>query len=232
MPYNHETQEQLKALICKGEKNEFQKILKKTYADDYEAAAEYLNGNHDEGRGLLYWAASKRGNRELIEDLISMGANVEHPNGSHGTAIFASVNVGCGGNTHMLVKHHANVNSVDLDNNTPLHIAARNSGAKVEGLIELFCNSGANILAQNNQGATPLHIAAQNSLKAYALSHLEIWKDQKIVREIMIFLQSHGVGTTRATRIFKTYGEEAIAVVSKDPYQLAKDIRGSRYNCL
>ena len=52
------------------------------------------------------------------------------------------------------------------------------------------------------------------------------WKDQKIVREIMIFLQSHGVGTTRATRIFKTYGEEAIAVVSKDPYQLAKDIRG------
>ena len=52
------------------------------------------------------------------------------------------------------------------------------------------------------------------------------WKDQKIVREIMIFLQSHGVGTTRATRIFKTYGEEAIAVVSKNPYQLAKDIRG------
>jgi len=52
------------------------------------------------------------------------------------------------------------------------------------------------------------------------------WKDQKIVREIMIFLQSHGVGTTRATRIFKTYGEEAIAIVSKDPYQLAKDIRG------
>ena len=42
----------------------------------------------------------------------------------------------------------------------------------------------------------------------------------------MIFLQSHGVGTTRATRIFKTYGEEAIAVVSKNPYQLAKDIRG------
>lgn len=52
------------------------------------------------------------------------------------------------------------------------------------------------------------------------------WKDQKIVREIMIFLQSHGIGTTRATRIFKTYGEDAIAIVSKNPYQLAKDIRG------
>ena len=52
------------------------------------------------------------------------------------------------------------------------------------------------------------------------------WKDQKVVREIMIFLQSHGVGTTRATRIFKTYGQDAIAIVSRNPYQLAKDIRG------
>ena len=52
------------------------------------------------------------------------------------------------------------------------------------------------------------------------------WQDQKIIREIMIFLQSHGVGTTRATRIYKTYGEKAIEVVSENPYQLAKDIRG------
>lgn len=62
--------------------------------------------------------------------------------------------------------------------------------------------------------------------KVRAKSICNNWKDQKIVREIMVFLQSHGVGTTRATRIFKTYGEEAIAIVSKNPYQLAKDIRG------
>ena len=62
--------------------------------------------------------------------------------------------------------------------------------------------------------------------KVRANSICSNWKDQKVVREIMIFLQSHGVGTTRATRIFKTYGEEAIAIVSKNPYQLAKDIRG------
>jgi exodeoxyribonuclease V alpha subunit len=42
----------------------------------------------------------------------------------------------------------------------------------------------------------------------------------------MVFLQSHGVGTTRATRIYKTYGEKAIEIVSQNPYQLAKDIRG------
>ncbi|MDA0902116.1 MAG: ATP-dependent RecD-like DNA helicase [Proteobacteria bacterium] len=52
------------------------------------------------------------------------------------------------------------------------------------------------------------------------------WHEQKIVREIMIFLQSHGVGTARATRIFKTYGQKAIAIVSENPYRLAKDIRG------
>ncbi len=52
------------------------------------------------------------------------------------------------------------------------------------------------------------------------------WQDQKIIREIMVFLQSHGVGTTRATRIYKTYGEKAIEIVSHNPYQLAKDIRG------
>ena len=52
------------------------------------------------------------------------------------------------------------------------------------------------------------------------------WRDQKIIREIMVFLQSHGVGTSRATRIYKTYGDKAIEVVSQNPYQLAKDIRG------
>ncbi len=52
------------------------------------------------------------------------------------------------------------------------------------------------------------------------------WNDQKIVREIMVFLHSHGVSTSRAFRIHKTYGEDAIAKVTEDPYRLARDIRG------
>ncbi|WP_236869783.1 SF1B family DNA helicase RecD2 [Candidatus Bandiella numerosa] len=52
------------------------------------------------------------------------------------------------------------------------------------------------------------------------------WQEQKIVREIMVFLQSNGVGTTRATRIYKTYGDQSIALVKENPYRLAKDIRG------
>jgi exodeoxyribonuclease V alpha subunit len=52
------------------------------------------------------------------------------------------------------------------------------------------------------------------------------WSEQKAIREIMVFLQSHGVGTGRAVRIYKTYGDEAIIKVSENPYRLALDIHG------
>ncbi|WP_211108605.1 SF1B family DNA helicase RecD2 [Azospirillum baldaniorum] len=52
------------------------------------------------------------------------------------------------------------------------------------------------------------------------------WADQKVIREIMIFLHSHGVGTSRAVRIFKTYGPDAIQLITENPYRLARDIRG------
>jgi exodeoxyribonuclease V alpha subunit len=52
------------------------------------------------------------------------------------------------------------------------------------------------------------------------------WAEQKVVREIMVFLHSHGVGTARAVRIFKTYGADAVQVMSENPYRLARDIRG------
>jgi exodeoxyribonuclease V alpha subunit len=52
------------------------------------------------------------------------------------------------------------------------------------------------------------------------------WAEQKIVREIMVFLHSHGVGTARAVRIYKTYGADAVQVMTENPYRLARDIRG------
>ena len=59
-----------------------------------------------------------------------------------------------------------------------------------------------------------------------AASILSAWAEQKAVREIMVFLHSHGVGTARAVRIFKTYGTDAIQVMTENPYRLARDIRG------
>jgi hypothetical protein len=49
----------------------------------------------------------------------------------------------------------------------------------------------------------------------------DAWAEQKIVREIMVFLHSHGVGTARAVRIFKTYGSDAIQVMTENPYRPA-----------
>lgn len=52
------------------------------------------------------------------------------------------------------------------------------------------------------------------------------WDEQKNVRQIMSFLFSHGISTTRAFRIHKIYGDKAIELVQRDPYCLARDIRG------
>lgn len=52
------------------------------------------------------------------------------------------------------------------------------------------------------------------------------WREQKVVHQIMLFLHAHGLGTARAFRIYKTYGDNAVAVVRQDPYALARDIPG------
>jgi exodeoxyribonuclease V alpha subunit len=54
----------------------------------------------------------------------------------------------------------------------------------------------------------------------------EAWTAQKSVRDIMIFLQGHGIGSSHAAKIFRQYGENAIGVVRENPYRLAKDITG------
>jgi exodeoxyribonuclease V alpha subunit len=52
------------------------------------------------------------------------------------------------------------------------------------------------------------------------------WEEQKEVKNIMIFLQSHGVSTSYGVKIYKTYGDESIKVVQENPYRLADDIWG------
>ena len=54
----------------------------------------------------------------------------------------------------------------------------------------------------------------------------DAWAQQKVIREIMVFLHANGVGTARAVRIYKTYGVDAVQVMTENPYRLAPDIRG------
>jgi exodeoxyribonuclease V alpha subunit len=52
------------------------------------------------------------------------------------------------------------------------------------------------------------------------------WEEQKQIKEIMMFLQGHGVSTSLAVRIYKQYGQESINIVRSNPYQLARDVFG------
>lgn len=52
------------------------------------------------------------------------------------------------------------------------------------------------------------------------------WEEQRAIKEVMIFLQGHGVSTSLATKIYKRYGDDAIETVQRNPYQLAEDIFG------
>jgi len=52
------------------------------------------------------------------------------------------------------------------------------------------------------------------------------WKRLRGVRDVMIFLQSHGVGMGQATRIYRAYGDQAIAIVKNNPYRLCRDVFG------
>ncbi len=59
---------------------------------------------------------------------------------------------------------------------------------------------------------------AQRIVAAYA--------EQQAIREIVVFLHGHGLPAARAVRIFKTYGPNAVGVVTADPYRLARDVQG------
>jgi exodeoxyribonuclease V alpha subunit len=54
----------------------------------------------------------------------------------------------------------------------------------------------------------------------------DAWAEQKVIRNIIVFLHSHGVSTSRAVRIYKTYGEDPVERVRTNPYTLANDIHG------
>jgi len=52
------------------------------------------------------------------------------------------------------------------------------------------------------------------------------WNEQRGVRDIMIFLQGHGIGTAQSARIYRAYGGEAVALIRENPYRLCTDIWG------
>jgi exodeoxyribonuclease V alpha subunit len=55
---------------------------------------------------------------------------------------------------------------------------------------------------------------------------VKTWRDQRALRDVMVFLQAHGTSPALATRIVRRYGAAAMSIVSRDPYRLALDVHG------
>ncbi|NJM39783.1 MAG: hypothetical protein HC853_02925 [Anaerolineae bacterium] len=52
------------------------------------------------------------------------------------------------------------------------------------------------------------------------------WREQKAIKDVMVFLQGHGISTSLAVRIYKHYGDASITVAKNEPYKLARDVNG------
>ena len=55
---------------------------------------------------------------------------------------------------------------------------------------------------------------------------MKAWEEQRAIKDVMIFLQSHGVSTNLATKIYKKYGDASLAIVQNTPYKLVQDVYG------
>jgi len=54
----------------------------------------------------------------------------------------------------------------------------------------------------------------------------ESWNEQKGIRDIMIFLQGHGIGTAQSSRIYRSYGDQSVALIRQNPYRLCAEVWG------
>jgi exodeoxyribonuclease V alpha subunit len=89
-------------------------------------------------------------------------------------------------------------------------------------LVQAFGEEVFSVIEQSPQRLLELPGIGRKRMETVAAA----WVEQKAIREIMVFLQSHGLGTARAVRIYKSYGNEAIVKVTENPYRLALDIHG------
>ena len=101
--------------------------------------------------------------------------------------------------------------------------AIRSIGPKLAAkIVALYQERTLEIFEQAPDFLLHIHGIGQGRLQRIRQS----WQEQKEVRKIILFLTEHGITSGRAIRIYRTYGQESIAKIKENPYQLADDIRG------
>ncbi len=89
-------------------------------------------------------------------------------------------------------------------------------------IVEKFGEDALDVIEQQPRKLLEIYGIGQKKLEQIK----KAWHDQREIRTIMLFLQSHGVSPAYAVKIYKTYGDKSIRVVEQNPYQLAQDIWG------
>ncbi len=101
--------------------------------------------------------------------------------------------------------------------------AVRSVGPKIaERIVERFGDQALEVLDQNPKRLLEIHGIGDSRLTRMR----ESWREQKEVRKITLFLSEFEISSSKALRIYRTYGGHAIAKIKENPYQLANDIRG------
>ena len=89
-------------------------------------------------------------------------------------------------------------------------------------IVKYFGNDTLEVFEDDIERLTEITGIAQKKLNMIS----EAWVEHRAIRKVMMFLQSHGISTLFAVRIYKEYGDEAIEYVNEDPYRLAQDFYG------
>lgn len=90
-------------------------------------------------------------------------------------------------------------------------------------IVDAFGDKTLEILDQS-----PSHLRQIKGLSKDRIGLIrDSWIQMKTVRELVVFLQEHGLGPARAMRIHKIYGEDALRLIRDNPYRLATDIKAS-----
>jgi len=89
-------------------------------------------------------------------------------------------------------------------------------------IVNYFTDKTLDIFEEEIERLTEVQGIAQKKLEMIR----DAWAEHRAIREVMMFLQSHGISTLFAVRIYKEYGDNAIQYVTEDPYRLASDFYG------
>lgn len=168
--YSSKIHEQLKTFIYRRDVDNFKTLWNEIIQEaEPRVRIAYLEGKHDEGRGLLGWAANRKGNKKMVEEILQIERDgINRPDGKGRTPLSNAVSCDDAETVKLLLQHRADPSIADfLNKSTCFHVAAHGASKEV---IKLLLESRANLMAEDSSGATPIHIAAKYSVTA--LHHL------------------------------------------------------------